>query len=82
MGAHSVPLSILQPVAVAVAAPSPAVSADEAHETLILTSSELAALCQEEITDTGKARIARLIEQVGTALNQTVAARNTGGPVE
>lgn len=81
MSAASVPFPAYSPppvVAIATIA-STAVTTDEAHESMMLTSGELAELCQEPLSDTGIARISRLIEQMGVALNQTVAARQTEG---
>lgn len=68
------PLALSPPAVVA-----PAVTSDEAHEKMMLTSGELAELCQEPLTDTGLARIHRLIDQMGTAFNQTVASRQLEG---
>ena len=58
---------------------APFVSADEAHGDMMTTSSELAELCQEPLTDMGLARITRLVAQMGNALNQTVSARHLEG---
>lgn len=51
--------------------------ADEAHGKLIVSSVQLADLCQEELTDTGLARIVRLVEQVQQDLAKTIKARAT-----
>ena len=65
-----------QPQTVIVA---PAVTSETAQESMILSSTELADLCQEPLSDTGLARISHLISQMGVALNQTVTARQLEG---
>lgn len=78
MSALSVPaphmINLSPPAAAALA-----VSSDEGHGDMMTTSSELAELCQEPLTDLGLARISRLVTQMETALTQTVAARQTEG---
>lgn len=57
----------------AVSQPSEAL--DDAHTALVLSSAELAEMCQENLTDTGLARIARLVEMVNVDLARTLKAK-------
>lgn len=73
---HTPPLAFAAAPSVIVA---PAVALDVAHNSMVLTSAELSELCQEPLSDTGLARIAHLVSQMGAALNQTVAAHALEG---